>query len=523
MQRMAMLAELMRTANQIKNFTAGIVRYLLTSVVAFYTRRLFIDALGVEYLGVAGLMGNVLGMLAIAELGIGSSIVFSLYAPLARQDRNKVHLLIDLYRRLYIYIATFVCFLGLALMPFLTDISPDLANIPHYRWIYLLFLANSVIPYFFAYNSTLYTASQQDYKLQNIRTLFYILTTGATILILTYWPNYILLTACTSALGIASQLLIYILAHRKWPWLHNKPEGKLPQEDIDIIKKNVRAMVLHKIGDYSINGTSNLIIANAVNLVTVGLLANYTVIVGMLKSILQQFFDAMIAGMGELIAVSPKEKVQLVFREMNFLAFWFYGLAMLGCYFCIDPVIRLWLGEGFELPRAAVFFMCFDLYIIGMRIPPNIVKSGAGMFSNDQYAPLFQALINLGIGITLAHFWGVTGVTFSIMLSGLLVPCWFRPYVIYRDYFKISFIPYLLEYALYLCILALIFLLLAGVFTLYCPSAPYMNAGYRILCVMVVFHVVLFPISFCLPQGRMAFSRLFRLLYPLFHKICPNH
>ena len=98
----------MRTVKQIKNFTAAIFRYLLTFFFSFFTRRLFIDALGVEYLGVAGLMGNVLGMLAIAELGIGSSIVFSLYKPLAENNQAKVHLLISLYRRLYRYIALFV-------------------------------------------------------------------------------------------------------------------------------------------------------------------------------------------------------------------------------------------------------------------------------------------------------------------------------------------------------------------------------------------------------------------------------
>ena len=136
----------MRTVKQLKNFSSSIFRYLITFCFSFYTRKLFINALGVEYLGVSGLMGNVLGMLAIAELGIGASIVFSLYKPLAEKDQQKTHLLIALYRKLYSYIALVVLFIGLLLMPFLTNISPDLANIPHYNIIYLMCLANSVIP-----------------------------------------------------------------------------------------------------------------------------------------------------------------------------------------------------------------------------------------------------------------------------------------------------------------------------------------------------------------------------------------
>ncbi len=513
----------MRTVKQIKNFSAAIFRYLLTFFFSFYTRRLFVDALGVEYLGVAGLMGNVLGMLAIAELGIGSSIVFSLYKPLAEKDQNKIHLLIDLYRKLYRYIALFVLVVGLGLMPFLTDISPDLVNIPHYNIIYLMFLANSVIPYFFAYNSTLYTATQQDYKLQNIRTLFYVLTMGATIILLTCFPDYILLTACTMLLGISSQLLIYYLAHRKWPWLKQGSQGKLPKEDVDTIKKNVRAMVLHKIGDYSINGTSNLIIANAVNLVAVGLLANYAVITGMLKSIVQEFFHAMIAGTGELIATSPKEKVNAVFKEMNFLAFWFFGLAMTGTYFCCDQVITVWLGEGYSLSRTAVLFISIDIFVMGMRVPPHIIKSGAGMFSNDQFAPLFQAAINLTVGIYLAQEWGVAGVTFAILLSGLCVPSWFRPYVIYRDYFKTSFITYILTYLLYSTVLLGVFLLLSFIFSLYLPKGTIWELVYRVMAVIVVFHLVIAICGTILPQGRACFTRLFNIFKPLFSKLCKTN
>lgn len=510
----------MRTVKQIKNFSAAIFRYLLTFFFSFYTRRLFVDALGVEYLGVSGLMGNVLGMLAIAELGIGSSIVFSLYKPLAEKDQNKIHLLIDLYRKLYRYIALFVSVVGLGLMPFLTDISPDLVNIPHYNIIYLMFLANSVIPYFFAYNSTLYTATQQDYKLQNIRTLFYVLTMGATIIVLTCFPDYILLTACTMLLGISSQLLIYYLAHRKWPWLKQGSQGTLPKEDIDTIKKNVRAMVLHKIGDYSINGTSNLIIANAVNLVAVGILANYTVITAMLKSIVGEFFNAMIAGTGELIAISPTAKVHDVFQEMNFLAFWFFGLAMTGTYFCCDQLITLWLGDGYTLSRMALLFISIDIFVMGMRVPPYIIKSGAGMFANDQFSPLFQAAINLTIGIYLAQKWGIAGVTFAILLSGLCVPSWFRPYVIYRDYFKTSFMRYVWIYLLYSLVLAIIFLFLSLFFSLYLPVGLYTELGYRVALVLIVFHVAIGICGVCLPQGRACFIRLFNLLYPLFSKLC---
>ncbi len=497
----------MRSAQQMKTFMAAIFQYALSCFFSFYTRNLFIHSLGVAYLGVTGLMTNMLGMLALAELGVGSSIVFSLYKPLAENNQQKVHQLIHLFRRLYAYIGAFILAAGLLLMPFLEWLAPELKDIPHYGVIYLMYLASSVVPYYFAYNSTLYSASQQEYKLQGIRTAFYILTMLATILVLKLWPDYILLTACTMLLGVVSQIVIYLMAHRRWPWLGNKPQGTLTREELGVIKKNVRAMVLHKIGDYSVNGTANIIIANAVSLAAVGLMANYVLLTSILRSIIQSFFHAMIAGTGELVAVADEKKVHAVFEEMNFLAFWFFGLAMAGFYFCADAVIVVWLGEGFSLTTWAVLFLALDIFVAGMRVPPHIIKSGAGMFANDQYAPLFQAALNLGIGIFLAQYYGVAGVTFAMMFCGLCVPSWFRPYVIYRDYFHMPFRSYCMAYASYAAVLAVVFAVLFGIFDCYAPADPFLLLGYRVAVVLLVFHLFLFAFAPFLRGGRAAMSR----------------
>lgn len=509
----------MRTVKQIKNFSAGIFRYLLTFFFSFYTRKLFIDALGVEYLGVAGLMGNVLGMLAIAELGIGSSIVFSLYKPLAEKDQHKVHLLVELYRKLYRYIALFVLVIGLALLPFLTDIAPDLVNIPHYRIIYLMFLANSVIPYFFAYNSTLYTATQQEYKLHNIRSAFYVLTMLCTIAVLKLYPDYILLTACTMALGILSQVLIYWLAHRKWPWLHAKPAGKLAKEDTDVIKKNVRAMVFHKIGSYCIYGTSSLIIANCINLIAVGLYANYQSVVIFTSQILQQFYSSANAGMGELIASGSKDRIYRVFREMNFLSCWMYGQLALGIYFVADAFITIWLGTEYVISTWAVLFIALNIYVTGLRMPCATFKSAAGMFSNDQYIPIIQSAVNLILGFLLATIWGIPGVTLAILLSGLLTLSWYGAYVIYRDFFHISFIHYILDYLSYTIFIFIASFLIFIVKDLYKPEDPILCFLYLFLLVIIVYHALLVTVLRFLPGSEDAKIRCKTIIATLQKKI----
>ncbi len=498
----------MRTGAQVKNYLSVLFKFILTWFFSLFTRNLFVHNLGVDYLGVTGVMANILGMLAIAELGVGSSIIFSLYKPIASGDRKKIHQLVHLYKKLYAWIAGIVLGIGLLLFPFIGVLVPGMIVIPHYEIIYFLYLLNAVIPYFFAYNSTLYTASQQDYKIQNVRTLFYVLTVGATIAILLYFPNYIMLTAVTMALGLGSQVVIYILAHRKWPWLDSSPEEELPKEDLSLIKKNIKSLFLHKVGDYCVNGTANIIIASADKLATVGLLSNYTVLFSVLKSVVGDFFGSMTAGIGELIAKESTQKVHFVFKEMNFLAFWFFGLAAVGFYFCADPLIIIWLGGEFLLPKTAILFLSMDLFIQGMRIPPFIVKSGAGQFSNDKYAPLIQSAVNLCMGLILVRSFGVSGVTFAVMFSGLSVPSWLRPYVLYRDFFHLPALIYFKDYGIYVFFITLTSLIVQSVFQMYTPSSAFFSAVWHVSVVLIVFHVLLLFCFKWMPGGKAAHCRM---------------
>ena len=80
----------MRVKNSIKNIYISIFTQLVITLLGFISRRVFISSLGSEYLGVNGLLTNVLSMLSLVEGGIGTSIVYNLYKPLAEDDKPRV-------------------------------------------------------------------------------------------------------------------------------------------------------------------------------------------------------------------------------------------------------------------------------------------------------------------------------------------------------------------------------------------------------------------------------------------------
>ena len=108
-----------------------------------------IKVLGAEYLGLNSLFTSILQVLSISELGIGSAIVFSMYKPIAEDDKDTLCALLNIYRKIYYCIGTIILILGLLALPYLPHLisgsHPENINI---YILYLIFLFNTVVSYY---------------------------------------------------------------------------------------------------------------------------------------------------------------------------------------------------------------------------------------------------------------------------------------------------------------------------------------------------------------------------------------
>ena len=71
-----------RVHRSIVNVRVGLLFYLLSLFLAFFSRKVFLDCLGAEFIGLTGTLSNILNFLNVAELGIGTGITYFLYKPL---------------------------------------------------------------------------------------------------------------------------------------------------------------------------------------------------------------------------------------------------------------------------------------------------------------------------------------------------------------------------------------------------------------------------------------------------------
>ena len=140
-----------RTENTIRNLAYAWMNQGFTIVMNMVVRIIFVRTLSKDYVGITGLFSNIITVLSVAELGVGSAITYGLYAPLVEGNETKVEALMQFYRRVYIFVGGFILLAGIVLTPFLSWFVKEMPDIPYIQIIYILFICNAAASYFFSY------------------------------------------------------------------------------------------------------------------------------------------------------------------------------------------------------------------------------------------------------------------------------------------------------------------------------------------------------------------------------------
>ncbi|NBK21759.1 MAG: hypothetical protein EOM68_07015 [Spirochaetia bacterium] len=435
-----------RLDNSVRNIKFGTLGLILSYISGFIARKVFVTFLSLEYLGLSGLFSNVLTMLSLAELGVGSAISYSLYKPLAFGEKEKVQALMKLYRKAYRIIGTLVLALGFAFTPFLHLLMKEIPSLPHLYGIYWLFLLNSGSSYFLGYKRTLLIADQKSYINSVYMYGFQILKHALQILVLVLTSNYILFLVVLLASTVGENLAITLKVNKLYPYLKEETDACLTRDEKGKIKNTIFALTLHKAGGVLVNGTDNIILVRFVNLASAGLYANYTLLQSSVGGIVGLIYSSISASIGNLSAEKGGKGSKALFDQLNFISAWVYGFTALCLYFLCNPFIALWLGRAYLFPRSFVFVIVLNYYLTGMRSPVLTFKDSLGLFWYDRYKSLLQAGINLLVSILLAKAFGVIGVLLGSSVSTLLTCFWIEPYVVYRFGFDKPLGQYFLQY-----------------------------------------------------------------------------
>ena len=437
-----------RANNLIRNVTIGLLAELFLYILSFAYRTVFIRILGITYLGAQGLFSNILNLLSFAELGVGNAILFSLYKPLAEKDYARVGLLMKTFRNMYIIIGTFILLAGGVLTPFLGSFIKDDPGMEfaELRLIYLLFLFDSAAAYFFAYKKTLFSADQRDYINIVWTTVFSLVSTLLQLVFLLLTKAFIVTLIIKILFTLLGNVYVSMRAGREYKnMLLAGKHISAGKDFISDLYRKIGALIMHKAGALVIGSTDNILISKYIGFDIIGIYANYTLIVGIVGSVFTRVIQAAMASVGNLTATANVSHARRAFALLDFAYYWMYFFCSIALYILLNPFIGLWFGKGFLLDDLTVSMIAVSFYTAGRRQNTLTFRNALGLFWNDRYKPLIEAVAKLALSIMLLHRFGIGGIFMGTIISSLLTSAWVEPYVLFKNYFHEKVLHYLLQ------------------------------------------------------------------------------
>jgi O-antigen/teichoic acid export membrane protein len=420
-------------------------------LVNLLARVFFLHYLNQTYLGLNGLFTNVLTMLSLVELGVGPAMAYSLYKPLADHDTERIKSHMAFYKKAYITIGLAIALLGLLFLPFYTVFMDEVPDIPHLNVIYLLFVANTVVSYFYSYKRSLIVCDQKKYIETTVHYGAYFILNVVQIIFLALTKNYVVFLVLQVLSTWLENLILARKADKLFPYLKEKNVKPMDKADSQVIFRNVAAMSMHKIGAVVVNSTDNILISKLIGLATAGLYSNYYTIIHPLQTITNQIFESIVASVGNLTATvkgGDLGHLKETFNDVFFFAFWIFTFCSICLLNLLHPFIEfIWLrNSGWLLDQRTLYVLVLNFYLYGMRRPVLTFRDATGAFWNDRFKPIFESIINLVASIFLAKRFGISGIFLGTLVSTVTTSLWVEPLVLYHNVFYLPLKDYFVRF-----------------------------------------------------------------------------
>lgn len=454
-----------RTTNSLRNVWAAIGGQLLSNLLRFICRTIFIHTLGQEYLGISSLYTNILTILSITELGFSSAVTYSLYDPLANDNRPAIRAIMVFFRNAYRAVGLAVLLLGLALMPFLPHLMNGVTDRVNIYQYYLLYLAETVVSYlFFAYKSILLIADQRKYTTELVRYACQIAANILQMAVLLVWHSFLGYTLLSIATNVMTNLVTAALADRRYPWL-KEPAEMLPKQERQAIFHRVCAAGLYKVSTAIGTAKDSLLISSFINITAAGLYNNYSLIVGIVQKLLSSIFQSFSASLGNLYATQNRQYNEFIFRCLNLLNNAVIAICSVCFLTLFQPFITLWAGADYLLADEVVLVMVLNFTTNYWQSVIQLYCNASGVFVRGKYRAVATAVLNLALSLVLVQKYAITGVLLGSVTSRLLTAWWFDAWLIYRTGFGMSPRRYFIDCGVNLVVICLCFATVQGLFS----------------------------------------------------------
>jgi O-antigen/teichoic acid export membrane protein len=424
-----------RTQKSLRNVTVGVFTQIALTVLSFVSRTVFISVLGVELLGLNALLVSVMGVLAMMDLGVTGAIMFALYAPISRGDRDRVAAIIGVAKMWYRIIACLVGLVGLAIVPVLDTLVRLPQPVPRMHLYYFVLLASAVAGYCFAHRTVLLNADQRMYLARLYSFAFNFGRGVAQIAVLLAFESflgYVLIQLIATA---ANNLFCHVRVGQLYPHLRERNKA-LDASERREIGASVRALGAYRIAGIALNNSDPILVSLLLGTITLGYYSNYMLIFASLALLSEVVFSALTPSVGNLVAAQGPGAARAVLEELAVLVVWMYGLAAVALALVMNDLVEVWLGRDFVLSEGTVVALCLNFYVVGVMTPVGAFRGATGMFRQTRYVVIVTVLLNVILSVLMGRLWGLEGILFATLLARALTNLWYEPFVLFRQHLR---------------------------------------------------------------------------------------
>lgn len=428
-----------RTKNSMINVIFSFILQFSKILLVFINRVVFVKILGASVLGINGLFSNVLGILSLADMGITTAMMYSLYKPLADNDSKSINKYMNYFKKIYNYIAIVIFIVGIALIPFLkfiVNLPEDIDNIYLY---YIILLINTVMSYLFVYQTTLIIADQKQYIIDKIEIISQYMLFVVQLAILIIFKNFTLYLLSNVIITLLFNLLKVRKVKKEYPFLKEKQENEtLTKSEKNKIFDNIKSLFIYKLGSVILSNTDNILISIFVGTITVGYYSNYLTIISSIVTLLTMIFTSIKASLGNFIVEKDKKQQLKMFYLLDTMNFWMIGYCSICFLNLTQDFINLCFGKEYLLSFAVLIIAILNFYTANIKQVIWAFRETSGLFKKTKYINIVTSVLNIIFSIILGKLYGLVGIIGATILSRMLYSWWKEPLILFKDYFNTS-------------------------------------------------------------------------------------
>lgn len=440
-----------RTSNAIRNSTASLLQKLVQILSQFALRTAFIYILGKEYTGISGLFTDILNVLSLMELGLDSSMIFSLYEPLAKHDEKRISALLKFYKSAFTIIGFVVLGAGMACTPFLSYIVKGVPNITEdIRIIFMMYVMTSAFSYFLIYKSILLRADQKSRIISKWTSIVTVTETALEILLLLVLKRFYAYLIIHLIATVGRNIVISRVSSQMYRDFFADKDSFLTKEEKRKLFKDLACLTVYNLSGVVINSTDSVFISAFVGTIEVAIIGNFTLIINSVRTSVSQIVNATKPSIGNLAATSSDNKQELIFTRMNFISFWVSCLCSTCMFVLLNPFIGdIWFDPSYKIAVEIVAVLVANFFIAVMVFPVESFRTANGLFVQGWIRPAVMAVFNIILDFYWGKAWGIFGIFIATTVSRLATQVWYDPWLVYKMVFKKKVTPYYVKYCIY--------------------------------------------------------------------------